>query len=412
LLAPRSHVHIEEQPTKRFAVLSLCLSLCTYLLGAFAAAPPPGRSSATLIEQLGSDRFEERERATRQLMELATVPPELRSAMKSSDAEVRRRAARIIAAIEKRIAQMMLREATALAKDGEIDQAIERAVRWAEQDRSAEGPKGLHGLVKHLVAKQGRLIEANLAHALDNANLLTNGGTVPGVEFVERRGEPRPLQVKMPLARSALFLRGAGVTVRGDGGGYIISTGPVALSAAAARIRCVILSCGAVQIDDFCVNVIVVCDGDVCIRGKGLYASVIVARGKVTIPTRAVGCVVVAGGTIVRQPGRTEEFENPVLREKDASGLGVIKFFDPARVGIEVTAARQGVQVKKAHAGKPFATLLREGDVVQAIGDSKVGSVEAFRKALRAELAEGTKSITLSLRRDGQVLDVRVPVRR
>src|SRR4051794_15144710 len=103
----------------RCGSLSLLLALGLYLLPAPAAAPPPGRQSvASLIEQLGSDRFEERERATKQLRRLDTVPPELRAALKSPDAEVRHRVARIILVIEKARARVPLREAAALAKGG------------------------------------------------------------------------------------------------------------------------------------------------------------------------------------------------------------------------------------------------------------------------------------------------------
>jgi S1-C subfamily serine protease len=95
-----------------------------------------------------------------------------------------------------------------------------------------------------------------------------------------------------------------------------------------------------------------------------------------------------------------------IIREKDTSGLGVIKFFNPARAGVEVTADDEGLNVKKADQGKPFGAVLREGDVVTTIGTAKVGSVEAFRKVLRAA---GRRFITLTVRRDGKAFGVHVP---
>ena len=93
-------------------------------------------------------------------------------------------------------------------------------------------------------------------------------------------------------------------------------------------------------------------------------------------------------------------------------GRDTVRVFDPAKAGVEVTAGKGGVTVKKAHEGKPFAGVLRAGDLVTAIGDAKVPSPEAFRRQLRAALAEGSRSITLTVTRSGKSFDVPVRVRR
>ncbi len=71
-----------------------------------------------------------------------------------------------------------------------------------------------------------------------------------------------------------------------------------------------------------------------------------------------------------------------------------------------------GVTVKKTVKDKPFAAVLREGDLVTAIGNAKVPSPDEFRRRLRAALAEGTRTITLTVNRSGKTLDVPVRVRR
>jgi HEAT repeat protein len=54
-----------------------------------------------LIDQLGSERFEDREQATHQLSKLGRAAlPSLKEATKSPDAEVRRRAQRLVEQLE------------------------------------------------------------------------------------------------------------------------------------------------------------------------------------------------------------------------------------------------------------------------------------------------------------------------
>jgi hypothetical protein len=285
------------------------LGLCLPLLVAPAAAPPSqGGSAARLVAQLGSDRFEEREAATRLLLELEAVPGELRAAVRSPDPEVRKRAAEIVGGIEKGLASRALGEAAALARDGEIDQVIERAVRWAGQDGGLQGPKALHALVKRLVAEQVRLHDAaHLATTVSLAGLVCNGGRPDRLFSFDSRGAPRALGYKSTKL-AYFFLRGAGVTVEGRGEGVIISTGDVTVSGDRERDFSLILSCGSVTLEEGCDHALIVCDGDVRVRPGlrwgHLRHSLIVARGDVTIPAETWRCVVLAGGS-VRNAGYT-----------------------------------------------------------------------------------------------------------
>jgi S1-C subfamily serine protease len=122
--------------------------------------------------------------------------------------------------------------------------------------------------------------------------------------------------------------------------------------------------------------------------------------------------LVVAGVTVKRNGGGAVNALFSLIREKNTTGLDIIKFFDPAKAGIEVTPGKGGVTVKKTHKDKPFAGILREGDLVTAIGDAKVPSPEEFRRHLRAALAEGTRTITLTVSRNGKSFAVPVGVRR
>ncbi len=398
----------------RSAVLILGLSLC---LAAYAAGPPvPAERTPIpkLVEQLGSDRFEDRERATRQLLDLEIVPVELRGALKARDLEVRRRAARIVKGIEGRLARVALAEAVDLATQGEVDQVIERVVRWAEEDPQAQGQKTLHQLVRRL-AKDRRLKDLFLE---DRVKWMEAVLKPPPRHYRPQeglwvvRGLPSPLVYKNERGRGRYFLRGAGVTVQGNASGVITSTGAVKVTCGKRDSYSFIFSCGQVTVESsFITNLfLIICDGDVLIRGN-LGGSLVVARGNVTIASPTTRCVVFAGGH-VRQGGDDWPQGGSLIRPKDTSGLGIIKFFDPAKAGIEVTTGMGGVTVKKTVKDKPFAAVLREGDLVTAIGNAKVPSPDEFRRRLRAALAEGTRTITLTVNRSGKTLDVPVRVRR
>jgi hypothetical protein len=82
-------------------VVLCCTATSPLIVLAPAWASEPGAEIRRLVKQLGSDRFREREAATKRLMELgeAALDP-LQPAMTSDDPEVRRRAGDIIAAID------------------------------------------------------------------------------------------------------------------------------------------------------------------------------------------------------------------------------------------------------------------------------------------------------------------------
>src|SRR5262245_30032614 len=85
-----------------FAFIGFSFLLVAVLV---ASADGPADRNPTveeLIEQLGSPRFEERQAATRQLLDHKAAVPALRQALKSPDPEVAQRAAGILAELDRR----------------------------------------------------------------------------------------------------------------------------------------------------------------------------------------------------------------------------------------------------------------------------------------------------------------------
>ena len=91
------------------------------------ALPEP--DAARLVRDLGSNDFKVREAATRRLLEYEAPPPALRAAEKSRDAEVARRASRIIHEITQREENAAFAKLTEFARHGEVDRFIELLAR-------------------------------------------------------------------------------------------------------------------------------------------------------------------------------------------------------------------------------------------------------------------------------------------
>jgi hypothetical protein len=192
--------------------------------------------------------------------------------------------------------------------------------------------------------------------------------------------------------------------------GDVISTTKEKLSLAGS----VVFACGSVALTDQNFGVVIVSDGDVTVSGQypGLDQSLVIAHGDVTLPGSARQSTVVAGGRVKLLRGHDKDWKDCIIREHDLDGLGLIKFFDPKKQGIEVTEARNGVRVKAVAKDKPFAAVLRAGDVILLVNWKATTSPEEFRKILRAALAEERRQLPVTIRRDGETMTVRVPMKR
>jgi len=161
---------------------------------------------------------------------------------------------------------------------------------------------------------------------------------------------------------------------------------------------------------------LIIADGDVDLPRRpqiGVFDSVIIARGDINLiqTCRVQYSVLLAGGKILLQKERKDfPRRGVIMRENDLSGLGVIKFFEPKSVGIEVGAGTDGVRVRHLRKETPFAKALRVGDVVTAIDRARTPTPEVFRRVLRKALANVGSDMAVSIRRDGVTRGVKIPV--
>jgi len=134
---------------------------------------------------------------------------------------------------------------------------------------------------------------------------------------------------------------------------------------------------------------VIFCDGDV--SSERVHRSVIVATGKVASEKHFT--------------------KDNVIVEQARNPLPFLKLFEPADVGIEVTAAEDGVQVKQVRPGSPFAGAgAQAGDRIIAVNGEAVASAEHFRRLLRSRVAANADT-AFSVRRRGTELQLRVAFR-
>ncbi len=373
------------------------------VVGGSDIPPPRAVDVATIVKQLGSEDFAEREAASRRLATLNVdeVPPELLAALKSESPEVRTRAAKAVRALREHIALMRLPRGDRFAKRGQIDLYIASTAavsRYKADDDRLWIPAYEAGVKAVTMAEmtgdrkpQGPTCFADFS-AYKKAN--------PGIEFVRCDG-PYKRQAG-PLAeaiQASGFTEPTGVTHC-----LVVSRGPLS----AGIMDSLVLATGDVSSEHRISNSVVICDGDVQVKSHVLK-SLIISRGKITIGGTVEVSTLIAGGTITiaDPPKPLEQVANPlaqkeiyarrvVVEEKVIRPLGYITFLELSTVGVEVKAADRAVTVAKVAAASAAEKAgLKVGDVVLEVSGKKPTDAEALRRLLRDALAIGDATVKL-----------------
>jgi hypothetical protein len=401
---------------KYFASVAISFALVALLLADSKKAE--SLSVKQLIERLGSNSFEEREEASRLLVDREEAVLELRAALKFPDAEVRRRAREILAEMEYRPATRGLDKAAFLLESGEVDQAVERLVHWADADPAGKSLEPLVRFAQKVFEREqkqfGKLEPKffNFANAPigDLAKYVKSNQPL----FLQSR---QRLQVPVKKAdRNVFVVRGCGVTVPALWTSLIVSSNDVVVKHDECVYGTVIFAAGSVSFEPKAdlETTVIVSAGDVTVKDPdcpvGFGDCLIVARGNVTLSREGlIRCAIFAGGTVKAPPGAC--FAWCVIREHEPNALGLVNFFDPAKAGIEVGPSKDGVEVKTVGKDTVFdASGLKPGDVLTAISGKPIESPETFRRLLRTALAEGVP-FTIVARRAEKALELVVKTR-
>jgi hypothetical protein len=420
-------------------VLSVSLSLLVHPSATEprgnAAEGPAAINVERLLEDLGSDQFETREAATRALEALDDEPIGLRKGLKSPDLELRRRVDRILKSHVSKRARRGLAKAVTLAKEGRVEEMVERLILWNEWDQGKERGKAVAELAARAFEWEHRHF-ANLDSLWPSFKLATQRFRSRNHRAKYSLRELRELR-ELPSAEDVAEIwtkykvicdcNIAGGEQSGrDGNTVYIASGDVRVP---SLQNGVILALGNVEVSH-ANDTVIFCASDLKndfkndFKGKRyLSRCLIVANGEVTCPSAVLSSTIVAGRSIVVPKG-TKIDNSAILKMNPPKSF--VKFFDPEMVGLTVwqhyrdgkivdilgiPVTGDGVWIKEVRKDSPFAASLNAEDVITAINEIKVPTKEIFRKVLRRKLAEGGPTLTFTVRRAGKTLDVPIAIK-
>lgn len=372
-----------------------------------------------LIHQLGSDSAALRDGATRQLMKLDEAAPALRLALRSPDAEVRRRVRSILEALSRRYADRQLSRARADARAGRAGLLAERLAR---SEAEPDGPRSWQpvmdlcwGLRDLFPAHFGKVKGLGRSYLRLRKEYDLRPAISPKGEVVLRRNKFGKPATYVARGVGVSAMRGAAAAIFVSAGGATLSMGLQSFVVATGPVRCR---------DGLAEKLVVISEADVDMEVEIVRDCLVVARGSVTCGSMR-NCVVLAGGDVHLNGGAdgclikcrgkaTRKYpkyvRNTTLLENDPRAVSCVRFFETRDVGVEVEPSKPAVLVAKVTEG-PFSKAgLRRKDRIFELDGKAVGSPEEFRCALRRRVAEGGTA-TLKLRRDERwmSLSVRMP---
>jgi hypothetical protein len=336
--------------------------------------------------------------------------------LKSPDHEIARRAEQILEEMRRRQEPRTLARLKAHGKDGEVDRAVELFAGRPRWDDEPAGWQVLSGLAADLIDRGRKELGRNTVPTPND--FLPAGNFDRFVKLFHTMNLVGPVVSPHTEQRRQRKPGGqvVGFVVRGQNlvlehsspeyPGLLAATGSFR---GRRLLNSVLYANGSVAIGDITCSV-VVCDGD--LKAGRIWNSLVIARGDV----RGTGSYSV-GDSLVITSGRFhldkygQVWKDVKVLERQAAPLGFVKFFDPAREGVEVEAGRLGARVKAVADGKPLARAgLRAGDVVTAVDGTPVSTPDSFRRLLRKGFAGGAEMV-LRAHRAGRILDIRVPGR-
>lgn len=372
--------------------------------------PIAHKSFAQLAQMLGSNRYEEREAATRALKSRDDAPILMREVLKTADLETRRRATEIITgALNRRF-----RTFAEYGRNGRIDVLTEFLGAWDvplddEAVWTAVVDIGWDLAKRSGLPQQNRkiIIRKNIPEKVVWDNFPFR--SFPGYRELLKASpfsatylvNPKKLNVR---SIEHCLSRGYHALVAENVYASLI------VNAASVKFR-EIGGCIVFSNDDVTVN----CDTDLCVvvtdgtfRSLSGQDSIVIARKNIVSDPLPTGYSLLhAGGrvTVAPGPGNTKPPPGNNIKAGTNRPLDFVRFFETADLGIEVAPGGNGVRIVKVTAASPPAKAgLQVGDVVLRMDVEDSADVETFRRQLRRAFVQG--QAVVELRRGDKVLEL------
>lgn len=397
-------------------LLGVGILLLSAVLVARAEPPqvPPPRviPIEELVRQLRSEDFAAREAASQRLSEMALdPPPELLTATKSDNPEVRARAAQAAQAMRMNLVLRCLPRGQRFADKGRIDLFVAATAVWKLKPDDPRLWEPAQDLGRRLIGKAEMTGDRKPQNCPSSfKDFATYKRLTPPqftrVDDVYQRQDPQEESPPKLFILEAIQAAGV-VDLGGINHNLIVSRGKVYTDSAIQAS--VVFANGDVTARNGLIHGVIVCDGDVTITDNQITVGLIVARGSITAKFGADRSVLIAGGTVtIGKPreGVAEGREN-VIKENEIKPLGYITFFELATIGVEAKVVGKAMQVTAVAADKQFAAAgVKVGDIVVDVNGKKPDSPESLRRLLRDALAIGDAAV--KLQRGDKVITAKV----
>ncbi|HEV3144910.1 MAG TPA: PDZ domain-containing protein [Gemmataceae bacterium] len=362
---------------------------------------------ARWVEQLGDKSFRTREDATRTLVDCEqAVPFVARAAGTSTNPEIRRRGAAIMVRFNERAWSRFQKEFPTLLQQHELDRLVDGMVFWRERlnkrcrdEIALLADDVMQPIVTGRLKKKPAInlrpdfLLVNKRDSFDIAD-----STIPLAER-QLKGRRAPLwdvgscQQVFAISRQIAAdgsLRSC-IFVSRDSARFGNLVECCALSNSSAQVAMTdeaFLFVDGDLVAEGIGDSIVFCTGKVTILNGGAYRSIVIAKGKIT----------------TRQPNG-----DGILLSNDTKSFGILRLYEPARMGIEVAADAERVSITRVLPDTQLRSAgVKVGDRIVAVGDDKVSSLAEMTKFLRRKSVEFLPFF-ITVERDGKTLELVVP---
>ena len=363
----------------RAACVLVVIALASFALTTTAdpeATVPKEQEIAKLVRDLGAARFSVREAATRRLMELDAVLPAVRQTTLSPDADTARRACLVVETLEGRIRAKGLARILALGEHGELDRMIEGLLNLPCAADDVEYWSGALRAVWQMaerIRQKAAPSLKNLPFAVQTPDEFVRSW-LKGAKYHKFDKPPEPDAPFRGLIRTPSWL----CPKSGINSSFVLSDGPVESFVVASWS--IVLVNGPLRIGPISRSIIV-CDREPDFNSV-TASSLVVVRGAVA--KEQIGalhnCLIVSASKLEASPDQ----KTCVFVEAKSLPREVLHWFEPADVGLEVTAAEGGVRVSKVASDMPPAKAgIQKGDLITAVDGKAVDSEDTFRTLLR-----------------------------
>jgi hypothetical protein len=346
-----------------------------------------------LMTQLGSNSFKVREQATGELKQRDDAILIVREATRSPDPEVATRAKDILKALNARSQQRVSNRCRSriekklpeYLENGQIDLATEVFSHAADRKTVDFGwPLMCEFVEKKILAAQlvsevtSQWGEPKLATRYEAFTKQPNIPFYFGTRQIDDSPETRKEQIASSRASIVNNANPSKETIARFNRSLVAASG--------ARVssgfwNSLIFANHLCESNHIVSRSVIVADGDVHLPMGS--ECIVIARGAVKFLTgRLHGSVILCGEKTV--PEFEKDAKGNIIRVNQVKPLGIITFFNPSDLGIEVEIEKNIVSVSSLKEDSPLLKSgLKVGDIIEAIDGGVVDSADSFRRWLR-----------------------------